>query len=250
MKITVLNGIAREKNPHYLFENQSEEDEENLHEAKSNLWHRKFEESVQSYPCFDNTGKVVDSYEGEAELVWQIRVNRDLVEAGIDREIRWEKAYPPLAKELSQTNPEAFRQVYIIQPTAIQKVHSLISGSRSVKANPINSTKGKIDTSIVYGPGDDNYGRDKKPPAEPFGREPVSYDTANYSEITAESKEPAKVGEGIEETRLSVLRTSLNTTLFSAHLNGKKNPEQSYFEWEKNNDVVTNLIGLIKEILG
>lgn len=53
----------------------------------------------------------------------------------------------------------------------------------------------------------------------------------------------------IEELQLSVLKSSLQNTLFSAHLNGRENKEKSFFEWEKSNNVVDNLTELVFEIL-
>jgi len=48
-----------------------------------------------------------------AELRWQIRVNKDLVQAGIDKEIRWKDANAYYAEELVNDMPDAFRQIWV-----------------------------------------------------------------------------------------------------------------------------------------
>jgi hypothetical protein len=58
-----------------------------------------------------------------------------------------------------------------------------------------------------------------------------------------------KIGENkITELQMSVLKTSINTIMFSAYLCGKES-DKSFNQWEKDNDVCTNTIGLILEIL-
>lgn len=66
--IIVIKGMGRPANPNHLF---AEIDEENIHEAVSNLAYAEFEATVKSHPCpsLANTepGKTV-----MAELRWQV----------------------------------------------------------------------------------------------------------------------------------------------------------------------------------
>lgn len=114
-QITCKSGKGREVNPHdgwakprpdYVFDT-----------AKINPDWEQWNKSHPTLDCLTPNGEVAEDGPYEAELVWQLRANRDLVEAGIDTEIKWIKAYQPLAEEMQLANPESFRQVYIIQPT-------------------------------------------------------------------------------------------------------------------------------------
>lgn len=72
MKVTAnKDGYGKPVNPNYLFANQSEEDEENLHEAVSNLRHRKFEEANPSLPIYFANGSQPTEREYFCERVWQ-----------------------------------------------------------------------------------------------------------------------------------------------------------------------------------
>lgn len=123
------------------------------------------------YPVFSTTGKPVEEYSGEARLSMCERPNEDA---------KWQLCEIDGHDPICKTGWEQSECWIVSPPTAstpIEKVHSLLSGSRSVRAIPMSSTKGKVDTSIVYGPGNDNYGRDA----------PLLNQSA--------SKEPLKVGE-------------------------------------------------------
>lgn len=77
-----------------------------------------FEQSVTEHEC-----PGCEEGEAEGELIWQLRANRDLVEAGIEKEIRWMDTNEAFVEELRLSRPEAFRQIWRIVPTP-EKVES------------------------------------------------------------------------------------------------------------------------------
>lgn len=100
--ITVKNEVGREQNPNYLFKDTDIE-EENLHEAVSNLRYNKFEQSVKSYPC----PGIPDTKEGEfveAELVWQCTYNWDLS--------KWYDVSNEWYEDMENATANKYRQIY------------------------------------------------------------------------------------------------------------------------------------------
>jgi hypothetical protein len=98
--ITVKDGIGRE----VPYMPQTEEE---AGEAAQDYFINGSSAS-SSYPC----PEMQETRPGEtvlAELVWQMRANRDLVEAGIDKEIRWMDININLIDGL---RPEALRQIW------------------------------------------------------------------------------------------------------------------------------------------
>ncbi len=97
-RITVKNEVGRPLNPHTLYTD----------DPFLNYAYAKFEQSVKPYPC----PGIPDTKEGEfveAELVWQYRINRDLVEAGIHKELKWADC-PNV--EIVTAMPDMCRQIY------------------------------------------------------------------------------------------------------------------------------------------
>lgn len=99
-KIICKDGIGREVNEHSKY----------LDTAKTKInyiWDR-FEQSVKSYPCFDQQGKPVSEYQGEAELVWQTDIEGEMVTIDGMNVEDYKKDYPR----------DYYRQVYITSPQA------------------------------------------------------------------------------------------------------------------------------------
>ncbi len=66
-------------------------------------------------------------------------------------------------------------------------------------------------------------------------------------ELKTPNKQLEEAAKEVEQPKKSVIRSHINTDLFCAFLNGQENTK-SYTEWERDNNIVDNLIGFIDEV--
>jgi len=64
-----------------------------------------------------------------------------------------------------------------------------------------------------------------------------------------EFNQPPVSGESIEVTKNEVIESNVKQALFSAWLFCKQNPKKDFSDWNRYDEVSTDLIGLIKEVL-